>query len=73
MTSPSASPSAVSGDYVGRHTMVGEVTKVDQANGKFNLKTAEAGTLELHAPPSALAGVKKGDQMAVEIAVRPMR
>jgi len=25
------------------------------------------------APPSALAGVKKGDQMMVEIAIRPLR
>jgi hypothetical protein len=38
----------------------------------FSLKTGE-GTLELHAPPSALSGVKEGDRMTVEIAVRPMR
>ena len=69
-TSPSA---AVSGDYMGRHTMMGEVTKIDNAKGTFSLKTADAGTLDLHAPPSALAGVKKGDQMSVEIAVKPMR
>jgi hypothetical protein len=69
-TSPSA---AVSGDYKGRHTMTGEVTEIDNAKGRFSLKTAEAGTLDLHAPPSALAGVKKGDRMSVEIAVRPLR
>jgi hypothetical protein len=68
VSSPSAS---VSGDWVGRHTMTGEVTKVDQNKGTFSLKTGE-GTLDLHAPPSALAGVKRGDQMSVEIAVRPM-
>ena len=69
MSSPSAS---VSGDWVGRHTMTGEVTKVNPDKGTFSLKTGE-GTLDLHAPPSALAGVKRGDQMSVEIAVRPMR
>jgi hypothetical protein len=63
----------VSGDFVGRHTMTGEVTKIDASKGTFSLRTSEAGTLELHAPPSALSGVKTGDRMTVEIAVRPMR
>jgi hypothetical protein len=73
VTTPSASPSASVGDFVGRHTMSGEVTKIDPAKGTFSLKTAEAGTLDLHAPPSALSGVKEGDRMSVEIAVKPMR
>jgi hypothetical protein len=51
--------------------MTGEVTRINQSKGTFSLKTAE-GTLDLHAPPSVLAGVKKGDQMAVEIAIRPL-
>jgi hypothetical protein len=67
---PSASPA--SGDFMGRHTMTGEVTQIDNRSGKFSLRTSE-GTLELHAPPSALSGVKQGDRMSVEIAVRPMR
>jgi hypothetical protein len=70
--SPATSASPASGDFMGRHTMTGEVTKVDAAGGKFSLKTGE-GTLELHAPPSALAGVKQGDRMTVEIAVKPMK
>ena len=69
---PATSASPASGDFMGRHTMSGEVTKVDAASGKFSLKTGE-GTFELHAPPSALAGVKQGDRMVVEIAVKPMR
>lgn len=68
LSSPSA---AVAGDWQGRHTMTGEVTRINQSKGTFSLKTAE-GTLDLHAPPSVLAGVKKGDQMAVEIAIRPL-
>ena len=67
-TTPSA---AVAGDWQGRHTMTGEVTKINQRKGTFSLKTAD-GTLDLHAPPDVLANVKKGDQMAVEIAVRPL-
>ncbi|HXH83357.1 MAG TPA: hypothetical protein VNN07_10555, partial [Candidatus Tectomicrobia bacterium] len=68
--SPSASPSAAAGEFVGRHTMTGEVTKIDKSKGMFSLRTSE-GTLQLHAPPSALAGVDEGDQMSVEIAVKP--
>ena len=69
--SPATSASPSSSDFVGRHTMSGEVTQVDTNTGKFSLKTGE-GTLELHAPPAALSGVKPGDQMSVEIAVKPM-
>lgn len=50
--------------------MTGEVTKVDPKTGKFSLTTAE-GTLDLHAPPSALQSVKKGDRLSVEIALKP--
>lgn len=40
--------------------------------GMFSLKTKE-GILDLHAPPSSLQGVKRGDQVAVEIAIKPMK
>ena len=67
MTSPSAS---VAGTYVGRRTLTGEVTTIDNANGTFTLKTADAGTLNLQASPSAVAGVKRGDTIVVEIPVQ---
>jgi hypothetical protein len=56
---------------MGRHTMTGEVTKIDNQKGMFSL--TKEGTLDLHAPPSPLQGVKRGDQVAVEIAVKPMK
>jgi hypothetical protein len=62
-----------SGDFVGRHTMSGQVTKLDKAKGTFSVKTADAGTLDLHAPPSALASVNRGDTVMVEIAIKPMQ
>lgn len=68
--SPSASPTT--GDFMGRHTMSGEVTKIDKSTGMFSLRTSE-GTLDLHAPPSALAGVEQGDEVSVEIAVKPSK
>jgi len=69
--SPAASPSmSGGGDFVARHTMTGEVTRVDQKNGRLTLKTAE-GNLDLHFPPSALSSVKKGDRVSVELAMKP--
>jgi hypothetical protein len=70
-TTAPVSPSSP-GTFMGRHTMTGEVTKIDSKRGMFSLKTKE-GILDLHAPPSSLQGVKRGDQVAVEIAIKPMK
>jgi hypothetical protein len=69
--SPAAMPAAAA-DFKGRHTMQGEVTKIDDQKGTFSMKTADGMTLDLHAPASALQGVKTGDRIAVEIAVKPL-
>ena len=69
-SSPSVTGKSESGDFMGRHTMEGTVSKVNQKTGKFSVKTGE-GTLDLHVPPSALSNVKKGDRVAVEIAIKP--
>jgi len=67
---PSAMPGAAgAGDFEGRHTMSGEVTKIDQKKGQLTLKTSD-GNLELHFPPSALENVKKGDRVSVELALK---
>lgn len=58
------------GDFTGRHTMEGEVTRVDPTKGILSVRTAE-GTMDLHFPPSALTNVKKGDRVAVELALKP--
>jgi len=54
----------------GQHRMMGEVTKVDAAKGMVTLKTDE-GDLDLHFPPSALQGIKEGDRVEVQLAIRP--
>ncbi len=66
---PAASPKTEAGDFTGRHTMEGEVTRIDQNKGTVSVKTAE-GTLDLHFPPSALANIKKGDRVSVELALK---
>jgi hypothetical protein len=68
---PSASPTmSSSSDFTGRHTMEGDVTSVDAKKGHLTLKTAE-GSMTLHFPPAALENVKKGDHVAVELALKP--
>ena len=68
-TSAAASP-ATSGDFMGRHTMTGRVTQIDASRGHVHLNTTEAGEMILHFPPSALQGVKVGDNLTVEMAVK---
>jgi hypothetical protein len=49
--------------------MDGEVTNVDKRTGKISIKT-EAGTLDLHFPPTELEGVSKGDRITVQLAMK---
>ena len=52
-----------------RHTMDGQVTKVDAKKGWIDVKTSE-GSMKLHFPPEALASVKKGDSVSVELGLK---
>jgi len=54
----------------GQHKMMGEVTKIDEAKGTVSLKTDE-GDMDLHFPPAALKGIKEGDRVEVQMAIRP--
>jgi hypothetical protein len=54
----------------GQHKMMGEVTKIDSTKGMVTLKTDE-GSMDLHFPPSALQGIKEGDRVEVQLAIRP--
>ena len=57
------------GDTMSRHTMDGQVTKVDAKKGWVDVKTSE-GSMKLHFPPEALANVKKGDSVSVELGIK---
>lgn len=60
----------MAGGNRGQHKMTGEVTKIDATKGMISLKTDE-GALDLHFPPSALQGIKEGDRVEVQMAIRP--
>ena len=49
--------------------MDGEVTKVESKRGWIDVKTSE-GSMKLHFPPDALADVKKGDRVTVELGIK---
>jgi cold shock CspA family protein len=52
-----------------RHTMTGEVTRVNPEKGWLFIKTAE-GRMLLHFPSSALQSVKEGDNVTIELALK---
>jgi hypothetical protein len=49
--------------------MTGQVTSINPATGRLGLRT-DAGDLLLHFPPSALNGVRVGDQVTVEMGIK---
>jgi hypothetical protein len=52
-----------------RHTMSGEVTRVNPEKGWLFVKTPE-GRMLLHFPSSTLQNVKKGDNVTIELALK---
>ena len=52
-----------------RHTMTGEVTRVNPEKGWLFVKTPE-GRMLLHFPSSTLQSVKKGDSVTIELALK---
>jgi hypothetical protein len=57
--------------FQGVHTVEGEVINIDKTKGTLSVKTADAGTLELQFPSSALQSVEKGDRVSIELAMHP--
>jgi hypothetical protein len=49
--------------------VTGQVTRIDNSAGTFSLRTPDARTYDLQAAPPALAGVRTGDTIVVEITV----
>ena len=68
-TMASAQAPKPAGDMMGQHSMDGQVTKVDAKKGWIDVKTSE-GSMKLHFPPEALASVKKGDSVTVQLGLK---
>jgi hypothetical protein len=53
---------------MGQHIMSGTITRIDHQKGTLSIRTAEA-PLDLHFPPSAIADMKVGDRVSVQLAI----
>jgi len=64
-----ASAQTPADQMVGRHSVEGEVTRVDAKKGWVHVKTPD-GTMIVHFPPTDLQSVKKGDKITVSLALK---
>lgn len=69
LSATTVSAQTATGEAKGKHSMDGEVTKVDAKKGWIDVKTSE-GSMKLHFPPDALADVKKGDRVTVDLGIK---
>jgi hypothetical protein len=71
-TSQAAQHKANDADFKGKHMMSGEVTEIDHQRGTMTVETGIA-PLELHFPPPAIADIQEGDQVTVQLAIKPAK
>jgi hypothetical protein len=51
---------------MGRHSVIGDVTKIDHRTGMLTVRTGE-GDLDLRFPPASVQSLKPGDRIRVEL------
>jgi hypothetical protein len=56
--------------YHGQHSMTGRITSIDHQDGRVSIES-QGKQMELHFPPSALQGFNKGDEVTVQLALKP--
>ena len=69
LAAASVGTAAAQSDMMGQHSMEGTVTSVSAKTGWVHVKTSE-GTMIVHFPPAALADVKKGDTISVDLSMK---
>jgi hypothetical protein len=65
----SASAQTPADQMTGRHSVEGQVTRVDAKKGWVHVKTSD-GTMIVHFPPADLQTMKKGDRITVNLALK---
>jgi BON domain-containing protein len=69
-TEAAGSASPTSNAPIARHSAVGQVITIDHDTGKITLRTDD-GMLDVHVPPESVRDVNSGDQLTVDIGLRP--
>ena len=67
-----AQPSASVGGLV-NHKVTGRVTDINRNSGQITIRTPEGGKMNLVLPPLAVASIREGDDVAVDVSVNPAR
>ena len=67
-----AQPSAAVGGQV-NHKVTGRVTDINRNSGQITIRTPEGGSMKLVLPPLAVASIREGDDVAVDVLVSPAR
>jgi hypothetical protein len=63
-------PSAAVGGQV-NHKVTGRVTDINRNAGQITIRTPEGGSMKLVLPPLAVASIREGDDVAVDVLVTP--
>jgi hypothetical protein len=53
------------------HRVAGRVTDIDRGSGQITVRTPEGSTMKLMLPPLAVATVREGDDVAVDVSIVP--
>ncbi|HEY3065062.1 MAG TPA: hypothetical protein VGL09_04680 [Methylomirabilota bacterium] len=54
-----------------RHTVTGKVADVERNHGEVTVRTPEGSKLKLQLPPVAVANVREGDTVSLEVTIVP--
>ena len=65
-----ADPSAAARGQV-HHKVSGRVTDINRNSGQVTIRTPEGGSMKLTLPPLAVASIRKGDDVSVNVVVAP--
>ncbi|TKD02029.1 hypothetical protein [Polyangium fumosum] len=55
---------------IGRHQVTGRIVDIDKEKGDLKVET-ERGQLEFNFPPASLQNYKEGDQVRLDVVIRP--
>ena len=54
-----------------KHTIVGKVTRIERGDNELTVETSDGSKVELKLPPIALASIRDGDQVSLDVTVNP--
>jgi hypothetical protein len=56
-----------------RHQVAGRITDIERNNGEITVRSGDGAKVKLVLPPLAVANMREGDQVSVDVLVTPRR